>query len=348
MYLLYLRWCFIVHRYLGYQIPVVPQFLNVPIDDAMIILLERLENDESLGDRTALTPDCICRLTELCLRSTYFAFQGNIYMYKQKEGTAMGSPLSPVIANLFMEDFETTALMTAELQPKIWKRYVDDTFVIWPHGRTKLNEFLSHINSLHHKITFTVEIEENNQLPFLDILIRRKHTSLETTVYRKPTNTNQYLNFRSHHHPRIKLGIVQCLTKRASSICSKHHLQQELDLLKEIFTANGFPEKKVEESIRKNMTSGHHKEMEEKNGMEKTGMDEEEKQPLLVLPYLQGLSEKISRTCRRLNIKTAFTSRPALRNLLVQVKGKPPSSSRLGDSLLYPMQLWKLLYWGSR
>ena len=87
-------------------------FTTVPIDDALIILMERLQSDETLGDRTALDPYCICYLTELCLHSTYFAFQGKIF--KQLKGTAMGSPLSPVIANIFMEDFETTALMTAD------------------------------------------------------------------------------------------------------------------------------------------------------------------------------------------------------------------------------------------
>ena len=62
-------------------------FTNVPIDDALMILMERLQNGESLGDRTNLDPLCICHLTELCLRSTYFAFQGQIF--KQLKGTAM-------------------------------------------------------------------------------------------------------------------------------------------------------------------------------------------------------------------------------------------------------------------
>ena len=92
-------------------------FTNVPIDDVLIILMERLQEDKTLSDRTTLDPYCICYLTELCLRSTYFAFQGQIF--KQLKGTAMGSPISPVIANIFMKDFKTTALVTAEYQPTI-------------------------------------------------------------------------------------------------------------------------------------------------------------------------------------------------------------------------------------
>jgi hypothetical protein len=98
------------------------------------------------------------------LSDIYFLWKGNYY--EQKEGAAIGSPLSPVIANLFMETFEQEAFELAPLKPKLWKRYVDDTFVVWPHGRESLDQFLNHLNSLHSSIKFTMEIEENNQIPF--------------------------------------------------------------------------------------------------------------------------------------------------------------------------------------
>ena len=73
---------------------------------------------------------------ELCLRTTYFQFQNDYF--EQTDGAAMDSPLSPVTANLFMEDLEQKAIQTAVLQPKFWVRYVDNTFVIWPHGKERL------------------------------------------------------------------------------------------------------------------------------------------------------------------------------------------------------------------
>ena len=93
--------------------------------------------------------------------------------FEQTEGTAMGPSLSPVVAGLFMEDFEQMALVTADREPKLWLRYVDDTFIVWPHGRTELATFLDHLNSLCEKIQLTMEIEEENQLPFLDVLVKR-------------------------------------------------------------------------------------------------------------------------------------------------------------------------------
>lgn len=85
-------------------------------------------------------------LIELCLRSTFFNFIGDIY--EQTCRIAMRSPLSSIIANLFMEDFETKALESSPLKPKLWKRFVDDTFVIWPHGRDTLKTFKQNLNSL--------------------------------------------------------------------------------------------------------------------------------------------------------------------------------------------------------
>ena len=62
---------------------------------------------------------------------------------------SLGSPLSPVMANLFMEEFEKKALATATLKPGFWFRYVDDTLSSWSHGLDNLQKFLDHINSLH-------------------------------------------------------------------------------------------------------------------------------------------------------------------------------------------------------
>ena len=78
----------------------------------------------------------------------------------------MGSPLSPVIANIYMEAFEEEALDKASKRPSMWIRYVDSTFVIWPHGRKELQAFHNHLNNLRNSIKFTMEEEENGSIPF--------------------------------------------------------------------------------------------------------------------------------------------------------------------------------------
>ena len=68
-----------------------------------------------------------------------------------------------------MEEFETSSLRSADLQPNLWLRYVDDTFVVWPHGRDTLQDFLKHLNEQHSSIKFTMEVEEDGNIPFLDV-----------------------------------------------------------------------------------------------------------------------------------------------------------------------------------
>ena len=105
----------------------------------------------------------------------------------------MGSPISPIVANLYMENFEVQAIRSAPHPPYMWKRYVDDTFTIIQSSHT--NEFPKYINSIEEYIQFTCEDQgEDGYVSFLDILITPEEDgSLRTTVYRKPTHTDLYL-----------------------------------------------------------------------------------------------------------------------------------------------------------
>ena len=136
--------------------------------------------------------DHIISLLEYCLNSAHFVFQGQ--HYEQQEGAAMGSPLSPIIANLYMENFETKALNTAPNPPSLWKRYVDDTFVVIK--KCHQEEFFHHINSIEESIQFTAEdTHADGTLPFLDVLvIPQPDGSLATTVYRKLPIQNNISN----------------------------------------------------------------------------------------------------------------------------------------------------------
>ena len=86
-------------------------FTSVPIPPVLKIIEKKLTKDKDLKQRTNMTIKHIIKLLEFCPRSTYFVFQGQ--HYEQVEGAAMGSPLSPIVANIYMEHFETKALETA-------------------------------------------------------------------------------------------------------------------------------------------------------------------------------------------------------------------------------------------
>ena len=104
----------------------------------------------------------------------------------------MGSPVRPVLANLCMEIIEESAIAASTTPPKVWKRYVDDSFfIIKEHS---VSNFHDTLNAVDPKISSTIETENNDQIFFLDTMITRKMGQLHAIgVYRKPTHTYRYL-----------------------------------------------------------------------------------------------------------------------------------------------------------
>ena len=144
-----------------------------------------LEEDQSLQQRTTMSVNNNTCLLEFCLKSTYFTYQGK--HYEQLEGAAMGSPINPKVANLYMEN----------LPPYLWKRFVDDIFTIIELSQRRA--FLNHIKSIYQQIQFTCkEQREDGSIPFLDILgMPNEDENLSSTVYRKSTHTDIYLQWDS-------------------------------------------------------------------------------------------------------------------------------------------------------
>ena len=149
---------------------VVSLFTCIPTPLALEVVDQRLNLDHTLPERTSVSKDNIIKLLQFVLDNNFFTFQ-NIH-YKQVFGCPMGSPVSAILANLVLEHVEEIALSTAPHPPKWWFRYVDDSHV----GITKMhvNEFHNHLNSINTNIQFTVEIEDNGSISFLDTKTSRQ------------------------------------------------------------------------------------------------------------------------------------------------------------------------------
>ena len=153
-----------------------------------------------------------------------FSFDSEIY--SQVDGVAMGSPLGPTLANIFMGYLETKLVNELSSQA-LYIRYMDDCLVI--SQSEEVNEALfSKLNALHEKISFTKEVEINNQIPFLDILITKSKAKFLTSLYRKPSFTGQYLHFQSFCTRKRKINLIRTLYHRACMICSPEMLQIEI------------------------------------------------------------------------------------------------------------------------
>ena len=159
----------------------------------------------------------------------------------------MGSPLSPVLAKIFTEHFEQIALANSTYVPKLWNRFVDDIFAIWSYGKEHLDTFLNYLNNIHPSIKFTIQPEDDkHSLSFLDIALTRNHDgTLNHAVFRKPTHTDRYLNYRLFHHPAIKSSVCKTLVNRAYNVCDKESITKELDHLNVVLQQNVFPANKI-------------------------------------------------------------------------------------------------------
>ena len=112
-------------------------------------------------------------------------------------------------------------LETAQLKPECWWRYVDDTCVVWQHGRDALDRFHQHLNAYTcPSIKFTWEVGQGVRLPFLDVEVVRAGDGLKAVVCRKGTSSNMHLHYVSHPADCIKNGCHQMPNKAGEVVCS--------------------------------------------------------------------------------------------------------------------------------
>ena len=131
----------------------------------------------------------------------------------------MGSPLGPVLVNIFMVALEEGLIPGLNETMPVWLRYVDDTFALIE--KNKVEMVLNTLNGFHNSIKFTYEKECSNEIAFLDVKVKRYMDSplLKTDLYRKKTDSSIYINWNSFAPNTWKIGTLKGLLRRAHKIC---------------------------------------------------------------------------------------------------------------------------------
>ena len=224
-------------------------FTNLPLQETIDLcikkLFQRKKKVNGMSEREFRT------LLELATKTSFFTFNGKFY--NQVDGVAMGSPLGPTLANLFLCHWEEIWLRKCPKQfsPSYYKRYMDDTFVLFK-CENDVKKFHKYIGSRHKNFSFTFESEHNDSLSFLDVLVTRDQDSFSSSLYRKPTFSGLYTNFFSFIPLEYKRGLLLTLLFRGFSMCTdwdKFH--DELTFLKTIMGKNEFPSWIVDDCIKK-------------------------------------------------------------------------------------------------
>ncbi len=202
--------------------------------------------------RTAPFNTSLIELLDHVLILNNFQFNGENYL--QIGGTAMGTKVAPSLANIFMSDFEEKYIYTYPLQPLFWARYIDDIICIWQHGPMELAKFNEHLNSCHDSIKFSHETSTEH-IHFLDITIHlNERNELWTDLYCKPTDSHNYLHYKSAHPSHCKNSLPYSQFLRLRRICSNmDDFIKHSGMISYHFLRRGYPLKTIQSAFERTL-----------------------------------------------------------------------------------------------
>jgi hypothetical protein len=197
-------------------IDVTALYTNIPHDD-MKESMRHFLTQQAESDIPAV--DVVVEVADHVLQNNVFNFEGKIF--KQVMGTAMGTPMAPSAANLFMGMLEERLLNQSPVpvNKEFWKRFIDDIFMLWMGSPEDLDVFIDYINNFHPTIKFTVNSSVHT-VPFLDINITMEEGFFQTDLYSKPTDAHAYLHSSSAHPKHTVKNIPYSLFLRLRKLCS--------------------------------------------------------------------------------------------------------------------------------
>ena len=271
-----------------------------------------------------------CDLVELCLSYNQFHVDGSFF--RQIHGLFMGSSISAPLAMMYMESFESQLYerqMPEHLKAREWKRYVDDTFLIYERSEREFQEFFEKLNALDPYIQFTCENSKPGTdlglssdileaLPFLDLLVMRHldHTSNSisniVSIYRKPCNSNSYIHALSSQPTSVKRAVIRNMFLRAYRYCHALFIQEEEDKIYEDFSKLGYSKHFINKA-KVSAKVGRNREVRIRMGLEQPRPSRERGKYYLGLKYhndMNGLEHRL----KQLGTDVTFSNKNSIIN----------------------------------
>ena len=219
----------------------------IPQEEGITTVCNAYENFHK--NNPPIATNYIKEMLRLILKENSFQFNGKNYL--QIHGTAMGTKMAVAFANIFMAYIETEILGKSVIKPLIWKRYIDDIFLLWDVSKQDIDKFITQANSHHPTIKFTAEIS-NTEATFLDTVVYKgkrfqNQSTLDVKTHFKPTETFQYTHFSSCHPPGVKKGFVKGeALKLLRTNSSKTTFEENINKFKSRLLARGYPKRLIE------------------------------------------------------------------------------------------------------
>ena len=186
-------------------------YTNISHSNGLSALKNKFPNNQTTS---------ILQLNKFILEYNHFKFQDE--HYPQIKGTAMGTPMAPQYANIFMAHLEERILEKSTQKPILYLRYIDDIFMLWTHGEKAFDTFYSQFNLTYPNIQLTINFALD-EISFLDIITKIKDNKLVTTLYQKSPQKYNYVHPKSSHPPHIFKSIIFSQALRYNRICSDNN-----------------------------------------------------------------------------------------------------------------------------
>ena len=282
---------------------------------------------DSISAVTNINLDLFLELVEFCIDSSYFRFRNTIYI--QTFGTAMGSPLSPILADIVMEALLKTVVARMPFNIPFIRKYVDDLILALP--KDQLEYALDMFNSYNHHLQFTKEDESYNKLPFLDTIIERHaDQSVSTRWYSKPIASGRLLNFHSFHPMSMKINVATNFIQRVLKLNTGQQTSQQKHTIFQQLRQNNYPASLINRLINRTVTTitpnTNNSSPTILTAPQSSSPTIVQQQPTIYrsLPYLPGMSTSITNILKKDYPQVKITNKPVktVQSLLRPVKDK--------------------------
>lgn len=223
---------------------VISLFPSIPVNLALEIIKNKWD---TISANTNISKDLFFDILNFCLKENrYFKYDNKTY--EQLKGMPMGSPASPVVADIVMEELLDTVINNLEQKPRCVSKYVDDLFCIIK--RNNVEKTLQALNGFHRRIQFTKELEHENKLPYLDTLIVRDQNKICINWYQKDTASGRLINFFSNHPKYMIMNTAKNFTERVLRISDEIYHKENMKTITNILQNNSFPLHTIKDIIK--------------------------------------------------------------------------------------------------
>lgn len=288
---------------------VVNLYSSIPIQETTAIIKTYLENN-------MYEPNEICTIMEIInvvIEQNFFMFDNKIY--KMEDGLPMGSPISAIMAEIFMNSFELKINndTTNNSGISFWRRYVDDIIAVWD-TRSSLNDFMTYINSLNHNIKFTLEQQNSEyEINFLNLTLKKTNNGIEHKIFRKATTKNIIIPYDSSHSMTHKIASFRYHIENIYKLKLKpEEANKEFQFICDLATEYGYPNKTIQR-LRRDIEIKYHP-------LYTTTQNISTSIRYRNITYRKWFPDRIKRMLADNNIITAFTTRNKIINRLNNTK----------------------------